>query len=208
MDQTELRVLHALRLKGFADTGEIAAAAEVDPLIAQGILDGLAASDQARYRDGHATGWTLLPAGRKRGEGLLAAQVDAAGKRDDLSEVYQRFLELNQPFLRLCTEWQTREVDGERIMNDRSDAAYDAGVIERLRETDIRIQPVCADLGALFSRFANYGPRFAKALDQVQAGHIDWFTKPFIDSYHTVWFELHDDLLASLGIERAKEQSA
>ena len=23
-----------------------------------------------------------------------------------------------------------------------------------------------------------------------------------IDSYHTVWFELHEDLLATLGIER------
>ncbi len=26
-----------------------------------------------------------------------------------------------------------------------------------------------------------------------------------IDSYHTVWFELHENLLATLGIERARE---
>ena len=26
-----------------------------------------------------------------------------------------------------------------------------------------------------------------------------------IDSYHTVWFELHEDLLATLGLERAAE---
>jgi hypothetical protein len=26
-----------------------------------------------------------------------------------------------------------------------------------------------------------------------------------IDSYHTVWFELHEDLLSTLGIERASE---
>jgi hypothetical protein len=26
-----------------------------------------------------------------------------------------------------------------------------------------------------------------------------------IDSYHSVWFELHEDLLATLGIERGSE---
>ncbi len=36
-------------------------------------------------------------------------------------------------------------------------------------------------------------------------GERDWFTKPTIDSYHSVWFELHEDLLATLGLERAKE---
>ena len=37
------------------------------------------------------------------------------------------------------------------------------------------------------------------------AGDTDWFTKPMIPSYHTVWFELHEDLLATLGIERGSE---
>ena len=39
----------------------------------------------------------------------------------------------------------------------------------------------------------------------VEQGDTDWFTKPLIDSYHTVWFELHEDLLATLAIERARE---
>ncbi len=29
-----------------------------------------------------------------------------------------------------------------------------------------------------------------------------------IESYHTVWFELHENLLATLGIQRAREQAA
>jgi hypothetical protein len=29
-----------------------------------------------------------------------------------------------------------------------------------------------------------------------------------IESYHTVWFELHEDLLATLGIQRAGETVA
>jgi hypothetical protein len=39
----------------------------------------------------------------------------------------------------------------------------------------------------------------------VLEGQPEWFTKPVIDSYHTVWFELHEDLLCTLGIERASE---
>ena len=42
---------------------------------------------------------------------------------------------------------------------------------------------------------------------RVTEGDRDWFTKPTIDSYHTVWFELHEDLLATLGLERSSERS-
>ncbi|MEM7095892.1 MAG: transcriptional regulator [Actinomycetota bacterium] len=204
-DQNELRVIHALRLKGFADTPVIAEAAEVEEGVAEQVLEGLAGAEQARYREGRMTGWMLMPDGRAHGEALLAADLDAAGKRADLDALYRRFLEHNQPFLGLCTEWQTRMVDGEQVVNDHSDADYDATVIGRLADTDAAMQPICTDLGALLSRFNSYAPRFADALAKVQAGDIEWFTKPVIESYHTVWFELHEDLLASLGIERSKE---
>jgi hypothetical protein len=29
-----------------------------------------------------------------------------------------------------------------------------------------------------------------------------------IESYHTVWFELHENLLATLGIQRSKEHAS
>jgi hypothetical protein len=39
----------------------------------------------------------------------------------------------------------------------------------------------------------------------VHGGDHDWFTMPVIDSYHTIWFELHENLLATLNLERADE---
>ena len=90
-------------------------------------------------------------------------------------------------------------------INDHSDPEYDKGVIARLRDVDTAVQPVCQDLADVLDRFAGYGPRLANAIDRVEAGDTDYATKPMIDSYHTVWFELHEDLLATLGIERAKE---
>jgi hypothetical protein len=60
-------------------------------------------------------------------------------------------------------------------------------------------------LAERLARFDGYGRRFRDALGRVQAGEVEWFTRPMMDSYHTGWFELHEDLLATLGIERAKE---
>jgi len=207
-NENELRVVHALRLKSFADTPVVAEAAGVSEAQAKTTLDGLAAAERVKYREGRMTGWMLLPAGRAHGEALLAAQLDEAGKRAELDAIYRRFLEHNQPFLSLCTDWQVRMIDGEQVSNDHGDADYDEMIIGRLAEADANMQPICADLASLFDRFASYSPNFADALAKVQAGEIEWFTKPMIESYHTVWFELHEDLLASLGIDRAKEGHA
>jgi hypothetical protein len=62
-------------------------------------------------------------------------------------------------------------------------------------------------LGALLDRFGRYEDRLSAAVARVEAGDHDWFTKPLIDSYHTVWFELHEDLLSTLGKERASEEN-
>ena len=139
----------------------------------------------------------------------MPQQLDDAGKRAELDAIYRRFLEHNQPFLSLCTDWQVRMIDGEQVPNDHGDAEYDTMIIGRLADADADMQPICADLAALFDRFRSLRtPSFAEALAKVQAGEIEWFTKPMIESYHTLWFELHEDLLASLGIDRAKEGHA
>ena len=205
----ELRVVHALRLKSFADTNVVAAAAGVSQDRAKQVLDGLAEAERVKFRENpRMTGWMLMPAGRAHGETLLAQQLDEAGKRAELDAIYRRFLEHNQPFLSLCTDWQVRMIDGEQVSNDHGDAEYDAMIVGRLADADANIQPICRDLGAVFERFGHYSPSFANALAQVQSGEIEWFTKPMIESYHTIWFELHEDLLASLGIDRAKEGHA
>ncbi len=109
--------------------------------------------------------------------------------------------------MQLCTDWQLRGSPGENTPNDHADEAYDAGVIARLVETDAVVQPTCRRLAEALDRFGGYGDRLTYALDRVCHGEKDWFTKPTIDSYHTVWFELHENLLATLGVERGKETS-
>jgi hypothetical protein len=99
------------------------------------------------------------------------------------------------------------ETDDGPVVNDHSDAGYDAQIAAKLTELDGEVHPMVAALGDRLDRFRSYGHRLARAAARVAAGEKDWFTKPTIDSYHTVWFELHEDLLATLGIERGKETS-
>jgi len=54
------------------------------------------------------------------------------------------------------------------------------------------------------SRFGGYPDRFRAALERVDRGQRNWVDGSRIDSCHTVWFELHEDLLSTLGLERGE----
>jgi hypothetical protein len=45
-------------------------------------------------------------------------------------------------------------------------------------------------------------------LREVRSGEVAWFARPIIDSYHTVWFELHDELIVATGLTREAEARA
>lgn len=201
----DLLVLLALRLRGFAEADELVARTG---LPRPEVLDRLATLERdglARHRAGRVSGWTLTAAGRATGERLLADELDAVDGRGAVTEAYHRFLAHNAEMLAVCTAWQMREIDGRQVVNDHSDPDHDAAVVADLVRIDAAVQPVCTRLADVLARFAGYGPRFAHALARVRSGEGDWFTKPTIDSYHTVWFELHENLLATLGIPRGSE---
>ena len=198
-------VLHALRLKGFAEADVLAESAGMDADDVAGRLSSAATDGHVLRRDGRVSGWALTPAGRARHTELVAADVEVAEARDAVGDAYKRFLALNPDLLSVCTAWQIREVDGEQKVNDHSDATYDKEVVDRLLGVHDRVRPVCADLREVMDRFGGYGSRLRTALERVVEGERDWFTKPTIPSYHTVWFELHEDLLVSLGVERSSE---
>ena len=209
--EPELRVLTALRLKSFAPADVVAGAAGLSVDGAEPILQSLLERAFVKHREGVLTGWLLTPAGRAEGERLLAAELESSQTRSIVDGGYRQFLPLNAEVLHICTDWQLFGGEASQTLNDHHDAAYDASVIARLSSLDAKLRPILHQLADALDRFASYETRLAHALDRVQAGPsggddwADWFTKPTIDSYHTVWFELHENLLATLGIERATE---
>jgi hypothetical protein len=199
--EPRLLVLHGLRLKGFAEPAAVGAVVGLDEATVAPLLEDLAGDGLALHRDGALKGWSLTRDGRAEHQKLLAAEVDELAVRGEVHAAYRRFLGLNQELLGVCTDWQMR---GDAL-NDHSDADHDAAVLGRLHDIHDQTTPVVDDLSSLLDRYAHYRPRFETALDRLEGGEHDWFTKPVIDSYHTIWFELHEDLLATLGLERAKE---
>jgi hypothetical protein len=71
-----------------------------------------------------------------------------------------------------------------------------------------RGSPVTRSMANSIERFAIHRVRLRDALQRVENGEHDWFTSPRLDSYHTVWMQLHEDLLLALGIERSSEVPA
>ena len=50
--------------------------------------------------------------------------------------------------------------------------------------------------------FEGYAVRYRFALGRVDRGEREWVDGVGRDSCHTVWMQLHEDLIATLGIDR------
>ena len=203
--ESNLLILHALRIRGFVQLSEIVISTRLKVEEVESHLDSFKENNLVNYREGRIEGWMLTQEGRGRSQQLVTSELESSGFREEINSNYQGFLSSNQRFLSLCTDWQLRTVNGEQEINDHSDKDYDEEVIARLVDINGEIQPVCESLADSLNRFEGYSRRFSEALHKVQNNEPEWFTKPMIDSYHTIWFELHENLLVTLGIERTKE---
>jgi hypothetical protein len=189
LDDAAWVLLHELRLRGtIGDDGEPA----IEVLVAQGfaVRKRTIVAITAEGRERHAP-WARCEPGS-------AAEVA-------MRRAYDRFLPLNAELLRVCNDWQVRAAG---VPNDHADVEYDWSVIDRLRALHERTSPVTRTMAATMERFAAYRSGLRAALELVEEGQNEWFTSPRIESYHTVWMRMHEDLLLALGIDRASEVPA
>ncbi|MFN2557064.1 MAG: transcriptional regulator [Nitriliruptorales bacterium] len=198
---TDLLVLHALRCIGFAGLARVAAATGLPESDVESELIDLAVAGLVTHLGGDFGGWGLTEAGRTVDAERIADELETSGTRTAVAEAYDAFVVLNPELLDLCTAWQTRSVAGILTPNDDTDPAHDARVLDRLTDFDQRAEVVCAALSAAMLRFQRYRVRLSYALARVKSGGLDYVTGS-TESYHTVWFQLHEDLLATLGIPR------
>ncbi|TCC27134.1 transcriptional regulator [Kribbella speibonae] len=192
-------VLHAVRLLGFADTQAVAQRFELpEPTT---VLKDAEARGWATYSSFAGTsGWSLTEAGRAENERLLKAELTDP---EPIRRVYDEFLPLNGMLQQACTDWQLRPKNGDPLAaNDHTDAAWDAGVLHELKVLDGALGSMTRRLTEVLLRFSGYDVRFSQALARANAGDITWVDRSDVDSCHRVWFELHEDLLATLNLHR------
>jgi hypothetical protein len=176
----------------------VASGSEPEAIAAR--LEAAAAEGLAVERTGRVGGFTLTAEGSARLDELLVAE--ALRGDEELKQGYERFLMLNDRVLRACSDWQVKREHGIESPNDHSDPDYDASVIDRLSDLHERAKAVVDQLAARAPRYAVYRARLDDCAQRLQQGDRTAFTAPLAESYHTVWFELHQDLLLTLGLER------
>jgi hypothetical protein len=192
-----LLVLHALRCVGTTGLTRVASFTGLEESEVESELIDLAVAGLATHHKGFG-GWALTESGRAADASGVQAELEPAGTRPALTEAFDAFLVLNPELLDLCTAWQVRSGG---VINDHTDKGYDARVLALFADFHARAVVVIAALAAAVPRFARYEPRLASALSRAQAGKLEHLADT-IDSFHTVWAELHEDLLATLGIAR------
>jgi hypothetical protein len=144
----------------------------------------------------------VTPEGDRALRSAYADRFGAIRADGGLATDYARFEEVNREVKAIVTDWQVRPVGGQMLPNDHSDSAYDEGVLDRLAQAHERAGELLAGLARRVPRLGRYGERLAAALERAEAGEGDWVSGVRCDSYHTVWFELHEDLLRMLDRQR------
>jgi hypothetical protein len=200
MIDLDLLALHGLAVKKAGSPAAVAA-------ILGSEEDGVAGALEAAVEAGRAAGakgtFMVSPAGREWLDERYPEAFAEFRADPDASEAYERFERINRQLLELFTDWQMiPAAGGERVPNDHSDAGYDHGIIDRLGAQHERAEKVLDRFAELQPRMSVYRERLDEAYDRVLAGDLGYVSGARIDSYHSVWFELHEDLLRMLGRER------
>ena len=193
---TELAVLQAVRLKGRISRDGLSTTLGSEDV--GGTVDGLV--EAGLLVDGPTL--RISPEGRVRLEELLTCerrQVNVPA----IVAAYGQFHSVNGEFKALVTDWQLR--GGQP--NPHDDADYDAAVLARLDEVHHRVSRIVDAAAAELPRLGGYTAKLQTALDRVRAGETMWLSRPLIDSYHTVWFELHEELILAAGRTREDEDA-
>jgi hypothetical protein len=193
-------VLQVLHVKGRATLDVLAAAVRTDP------TDAVAGFVAAGLVEDSRFGYKLTEQARSRVDQLYARERDQVGGLID--DVYASFGPIDDEVKQIVTDWQMRPVGGELTVNDHADHRYDQAVVARLRRIDAKASAALAPLTVAVARFGLYPERLARALALVDEGDHSMLAAPIKDSYHTVWFELHEELITLAGRTRSDEEAA
>ena len=194
-------VMHGVAIKKHGTAAAVAEVIGKPADIVESILAEAAEKDRVINADGK---YMLSPAGQMILAGEYSRFCGELCNNQAFVDAYERFEIINNELKQLITDWQTMEVGGKRVANDHSDADYDEKIIDRLGSLHEKFEPILDQLVSGENRLGFYKNALNTALEKAEDGEIDWVSAANLASYHTVWFEMHEDLLRLLGQERSE----
>ena len=194
-------VMHGLAIKKHATPEDVAGVLGLEPETVRETLVKLVAAKRVVEAQGR---YLLAPAARMLLDADYSRYYADVRANPAFQAGYAGFERLNAVLKQLITDWQTIPVRGDRVPNDHSDKDYDAKIVDRLGDLHERAETVLDQLASALPRMRIYRDKLADALDKAEKGAIAWVSDARIESYHTVWFELHEDLLRLMQRERSE----
>jgi len=195
--------IRAISIKGFAPLQGVADVVlstpdVVQPIVDQLAIDGLATTVAGAYR--------LTEAGTARATALLEAEQAAWGL-ERAAAALDGFVALDHRIKDTVTDWQLRDVAAQ-VVNDHTDPDYDRAVLDRLATLHADSVSWLATHEPGLPQLGDYRVRLDRAIELVQGGDQRYVVSPRLDSYHGIWFELHEDLIRLAGRTREDEVAA
>jgi hypothetical protein len=170
--------------------------AVVHSLALRGTLPQLPHGADALVREGliqrTLTGYELTPPGHSRHRALLETERRTLDL-GLLSMAYARLPAVTRRLRALLLEWEANDEPARRRMVSQVCAIVD------------EVELILRRSAAVAPRFGSYGPRLAAARSRLLDGDQEHVLGPGIDSILTVWKEMSEDYLQTLGCGHSTE---
>ena len=141
-------------------------------------------------------GWRASAAGREVVEREAAGLAKVHGSV--FAALLRDFVAPDGVFKQLVTDWQLASPSGDT----------DTVVARLLREVHPQATRIIAVAARLVPRLYGYQRRLDHALLRLQSGDPSFLAHPGVESYHTIWFEFHEELITISGSTRAAGPAA
>ena len=199
MNAEQHLVLHGLAIKKYAHPDAIASLLDLPPgrvkqVVDEGVAKGTVIDVGGKF--------AVSPAARLSLHANYSRFYGALRNDKAFRDAHLDYEKINHDLKSLITDWQTMKVAGKLVPNDHSDEAYDDKILSRLSKLHEHAKRILAALAQSLPRMKVYSEKLEEALDKAESGDLAWVSDAKTDSYHTVWFELHEDLLCLLGEQR------
>ena len=188
----DLDVLRLVVLRHRTDTDAVVAVTGASAAAVRVAVDRLHAAGSIARTDG----WIVATdVGCSLVDDAVSAVVERHGPA--FAELLDRFQTPDGALKALVTDWQLHGVD----------SVPDPGAGLRVDVHEL-IVPVLGEASVLEPRLDRYRARLEHAVVAVESGDHRYLAHPSVDSYHGVWFELHEELIALAGTDRSSEAVA
>lgn len=189
-------ILHGLGIKKYAGADEVAGIIGLDPThvaeaLREQVLRGRIVENNGKY--------SMTPTTRVAVTGDYSRHYAEVRHDAAFVQAYEDFERINITLKELITNWQVIEVQGTVIPNYHADQDYDGRIIDRLGSLHERADGILAEFCRRLPRMQIYRDKLLNALERAEDGAIEWVSDARLESYHTLWFELHEDLLCIMG---------